>query len=235
MRTICVFLLLGASLAIIPGCTHELNVKNIETYSQVMFKPLSKPLKLGIITDTKGLEGKHLMTNISDTLMEYAVQPVMLQSDDSKIDVDAIAKIVIKSSHDGSGYNFWINWPGFLIFAPSWNGYIYEVIYRVNVQLVNPATKNVIDEFTLPITLDIRHADINRTWTEASWLEVSLIAFVGGLVFMSYDDTVTPLLIEKHGQTIGRYVAKNIINHLKAKGGFASQEPYRDISLAMIR
>lgn len=227
------FLFLVACLLCISGCTHDLNVENIGSYRSVKFDPLEKPLKLGIVTESTNWEHKQLIANITDMLMEHSVQPVTQQSVVSKMGVDAIAKIDIKSTHDASGTNFWIEWPGFLIFTPSWNGYIYEVNYNFKIQLIHPATQKVIDEFSVPISLDIRHADIGRTWTEISWLEVSLIAFISGFVFTSYDDSVTPLLIQKYGQDVGRYVAKHIINHLKSNGGFANQEKFRDISLAM--
>lgn len=234
MRHVMGFALLVSCMLFVSGCVHDLSVENIGAYTNTRFEPLGKPLKLGIITDAATMEEKHLITNISDTLMEYSVQPVMQQSLATKVDVDAIASIDIKSEHDGSGTNFWINWPGFLIFAPSWNGYIYEVKYRFNVKLSNPENKKLIDEFTVPVTLDIRHANINRTWTEISWFEVSAIALIGGFVFISYDDSVTPLLIDKYGQTIGRYVAKNIINHLKSKGGFARDERLQDTFFAVL-
>jgi len=225
---ICICLIFSLS-----GCSHTLEVKNIETYQNVRFDNLEKPIKLGILTDSSTWEHKQLMSNISDMLMEHSVQTVIQQSVAPQIQVDAIATIDVKSTHDGSGNNFWIEWPGFLIFTPCWNGYIYEVNYDFKVQLLNSTTQKVMDEFNVPVTLDIRHADIGRTWTEISYLEVSLIAFVSGFVFINYDDGVTPLLLQKHGRDVGRYVAKQIIDHLKAKGALAYQEKVTNISLAM--
>lgn len=215
------------------GCTHPLTVKNIGMYQDFRYQALDKPIKLGIMTEATNPEDKQLVGNVADELMKHSVQPIMPYSGTTQIPVDAVAKIDIMADHNGSGLNFLINWPGFLIFTPAWNGYIYEVNYKINVNLINPVTKNSIDQFTLPISLDIRHADYNRTWTELSWFEVSVIAFIGGIVFTSYDDSVTPLLVEKIGPTIGKYVAKEIINRLKTKGGFAYQNPYGDTPLSM--
>jgi len=225
---ICCWLMISVS-----GCTHALEVKNIETYQNVRFDNLEKPLKLGIVADPSTWEHKQMMGNVTDMLLEHSVQTVMQQSVTPQIQVDAIARIDVKSAHDGSGTNFWIEWPGFLIFTPCWNGYIYEVKYDFKVQLLNSTTQKVMDEFNVPVTLDIRHADIGRTWTEISWLEVSLIAFVSGFVFMNYDAGVTPQLLQKYGRDVGRYVAKQIIDRLKAKGELKSQENIENVSLAM--
>jgi len=71
-----------------------------------------------------------------------------------------------------------------------------------------------IDSFYIPVVLDIRHAAINRTWTEISWFEVSVIAFVGGIVFVQYDDSVTPLTSEKAAPVVGDYIAQEIVAKL---------------------
>ena len=125
----------------------------------------------------------------------------------------------IEAAHEGSGCNFLVNWPGFLIWTPAWNGYIYKVKYTINCTLTKGANKETIDQFKIPIALNIRHAAINRTWTEISWLEVSAIAFVGGLVFISYDESVTPLVSEKIETPIGRYIAQEIVKRINAHGG----------------
>jgi len=65
--------------------------------------------------------------------------------------------------------NFLINWPGFLIFMPAINGYIYEANYDVEVTLTEAAGDSKIDTWSIPIRLNLRHAAMNRTWTEVGW------------------------------------------------------------------
>ena len=48
---------------------------------------------------------------------------------------------------------------------------------------------------------------------------VSAIAFMGGLVFISYDDSVTPLVSEKIEAPIGKYIAQEIVKRINAHGG----------------
>jgi hypothetical protein len=83
----------------------------------------------------------------------------------------------------------------------------------------------VLSSFDLPVNLDIRHAAIDRTWTEVSWFEVGIIALVGGVVFMEYDSDVTPLLMREIERPIGEYVAKKILTNVAGLNSLSSREP----------
>ena len=128
---------------------------------------------------------------------------------------DWVAKIGIKAEYKGSGVNFWINFPGFLVWAPAWNGYVYKANYDVHVDLVKGSDLNsALKILDLPIKLDIRQADIGRTWTEISRLEYGVIALVSGFVFLRYDTDVTPPLLRAIELPIGEYDAKQILNNV---------------------
>ena len=124
----------------------------------------------------------------------------------------------MRPEYKGSGWNFLINFPGFLIFTPAWNGYVYRVNYDVDVLLSKASDSTKIDSFSLPIHLNVRHADFNRTWTEISYFEVGVIALVGGIVFTGYDDNVSQLVIDKIEVPIGEYVAQDIVSRLNNFG-----------------
>ncbi len=70
-------------------------------------------------------------------------------------------------------------------------------------------------------TFELRHADINRTWTEVSWFEWGIIAFIGGIAFTQYDDNVSPLVADKIQEPIGDYIAQKIIKSINDSGHFA--------------
>jgi len=57
-----------------------------------------------------------------------------------------------------------------------------------------------------------RHAAMGRTWTEVSWFEVSIIAFVGGVAFTGYDESVTPEFISAVSPNYGAYVSRKIMD-----------------------
>ncbi len=97
--------------------------------------------------------------------------------------------------------------------------YVYKVNYDIDILLSRASDNKTIDSFSLPLHLDVRHADFNRTWTEISWLEVGAIAFIGGIVFTGYDDNVSPLVAEKIQTPIGDYIAQEIVSRINNFGG----------------
>lgn len=207
------------------GCTHELTIENLDTYRSFGGSNLEKPLRIGIAADAVEPEHRRLLDGVASALRGYSATVTMPYSADHLKEVDVVANIEIKTEHNGSGYNFWINFPGFLIFAPAWHGYSYEVKHAVNCTLTKPGGKEAIGQFQLPIALDVRHAAINRTWTEVSWFEVGIIALVGGVVFMDYDTSVTPLVSDKVESPLGKYVADEIVKRINASGRFARIHP----------
>lgn len=208
-------------LAVVSGCTHPLTVKNLDSYRNTSVARLQQPLTLGIHSNTSDAEGRQLIKMISNELPKYNINATTSVIN-NEAHLDVVAEIALNSAYDGSGWNFLINWPGFLIFTPAWHGYNYEISHDFTINLSDPKTKSSIDSFTMPIELDIRHADFNRTWTEIGWLEWGIIPFVGGIVFINYDDNVTPLANAEAGPVIADYVAQAIANHLH---GFSKAPP----------
>jgi len=204
------FLVLLASLT---GCTHRLAIKNLDTYRNTSLMSLEQPLRVGIQSNSPEIEGKRLVKEVGESLNKYNVIATgVLRQNHSNVDV--VSTITVHSDHKGSGWNFLINFPGFLVWAPAWHGYVYEITHRVNVALTDAKTGKQLKSFDIPIALDIRHAAFNRTWTEVSWFEWGVIAFVGGVYFIQYDDSVTPLVSEKAGPVLADYIAHEIANCL---------------------
>jgi len=196
------------------GCSHQLTVTNINKYKNVDINSLDKPLTIGIVGNYSVPADQKLLNGIAESLGKYSANVIMPYTNGNKgEEADVVATIAIKSTYEGSGTNFWINFPGFLVWAPAWNGYIYEVNHNVDVKLANAGGKQ-FEKFSMPIHLDVRHADINRTWTEASWLEFGAIALIGGIVFMDYDEKVTPLLADAIQMPVGNYISQEIIKRV---------------------
>ncbi|MBK8574584.1 MAG: hypothetical protein IPN90_02515 [Elusimicrobia bacterium] len=202
------------------GCSHTLEVKNIAEYkSDSLVQKINKPISIGLVfNEGNDTDLRQMVKEIGSELQKYSTEVIYPFNSNGYKKVDVEARVSIESEYKGSGANFWINWPGFLVFAPAWNGYVYKINYDVNVVLFDTAKNKMIDKFSLPINLDIRHASINRTWTELSWLEVSAIAFIGGLAFTQYSPSVTPLVVHSTSRTLGNYIAEEIVNHLNASG-----------------
>jgi hypothetical protein len=217
-------LLLTGSLCavalLLGGCTHQLTIDNLDMYRSFGGSNLDKPLRIGIATDAAEPEHRKLLDGVAGALRGYSATVTMPYVPNAK-EVDVVASVTIKAEHNGSSSNFWINFPGFLIFAPAWHGYDYEVKYAIDCALSKPGSKDAVAQFQLPIALDIRHAAMNRTWTEVSWFEVGIIALIGGVVFMDYDASVTPLVSEKVESPLGKYIADEIVKRINASGQFA--------------
>lgn len=208
------FLFIMILALILSGCTHQLEIKNLRTYENMSINPLNERITIGIIPSTEDIHSQKLIKGIGTSLSKYSAEILLPYTPGSTKKTDVLANIKIRPEYRGSGWNFLINWPGFLIFTPAWNGYVYKINYDVDIMLTKASDNTKIDSWTIPLNLDIRHADFDRTWTEISWLEWSVIAFVGGFVFIQYDTDVTPLVAEKIEVPIGDYIAQEIINRL---------------------
>jgi hypothetical protein len=200
------------------GCAHQLTVKNLSTYQNTNASPLKKPLTIGIIPDAEGKDCQQLITGVGMALgggnySATVIRPYLPQSSSDKR-ADVVATIKVASEYAGSGWNFLINWPGFLIFTPAWNGYVYKANYQVGIVLAKGADDAPIDSWEMPIHLNLRQAEIDRTWTEIGWLEFGVIPLIGGIVFTGYDTDVTDPLVQKIEMPIGDYIAQEIVNRV---------------------
>jgi hypothetical protein len=209
-----IFIVMIASL--ISGCAHQLEIKNLSSYRSTSLNSLEKQTRVGIIADSNEMEGRRLAKEIAESLQKYNVWTTTSAIID-KESLDYIATITIDSNYKGSGWNFLINWPGFLIFTPAWHGYNYNIEHNVSVLISNAESGAKIDSIFTPIDLDIRHAAINRTWTEIGWLEVGIIPLIGGVFFIQYDNSVTPIAHEKAIPVISDFIAQEIVEKLKAQ------------------
>jgi len=213
--------LLSVVLLSMAGCTHALEIKNIGSYTKYGMMPLEKNITIGVVPTSDDIHCEKLVRNIADSLQKYGAKVWLPYSPYSSRKVDVVANIRTTSDYHGSGWNFLINFPGFLIFTPAWNGYVYKVNYDVDVLLKNTSDDKMIGTFNLPIRLNVRHADMSRTWTEISWFEVGVIALISGIVFIGYDDDISLMVIDETKTTIGDYIALEIVSRINSSGAFS--------------
>jgi len=126
-------LLLATSFS---GCTHPLAIKNLRTYYADSFDSFENRLRIGVKSNCYEMDEKKLVKKIGEGLGKYnAIVTSSIRPDSSNVDV--IATITVNSDYNGSGWNFLINWPGFLIWTPAWHGYRYTIEHDVNVLLTD--------------------------------------------------------------------------------------------------
>lgn len=204
------------------GCTHNLEIKNLNDYKSLSTNPLEKKVSIGIIPSTSDIHCNKLIKGIATELGKYSPNVYLPYSEASSKPVDVKVKLSLRSKYKGSGWNFLINFPGFLIFTPAWHGYNYSNKYDFDILVVNAHTNQTIDSFGIPVDLKIRHADMSRTWTEISWLEFGITAFISGFVFIGYDDDVTDLVADAVQTPLGDYIAQEIVARINNAGDIRS-------------
>lgn len=196
------------------GCSHHLEIKNLDDYQASSLHTLPKDFTIGVSTSNTEKNGKLLVTGLANGLSKYTGSVIYPYYPSSAKSADLVTNVTVRSDHKGSGWNFLINFPGFLIWAPAWNGYVYRPSYDVDIELLRGSDLSKLDTFSVPIDLNVRHAEMDRTWTEISWFEVGIIALVGGIVFTEYDTDVTPLLEREIKIPIGDYLAQEIASRI---------------------
>ena len=229
VRTLMRAVVIAAACIAMAGCTHQLACKNMSEYKCTALGTVSKPLTIGIVPNGGDEYGDQLIRYVRESLiLKYNAKVILPYLPGSSEPVDIVTTVSVKPEYKGSGWNFLVNFPGFLVFVPALNGYVYEVSYDTSVVLEKTADSTTIETFDVPIKLNLRHADINRTWTEVSWLEVGVIAFVGGIAFTQYDTSVSPLVMKDLGPKLGEFLATEIMNRVKKSGQFALRTHPRD-------
>lgn len=199
-----------AAVALLTGCTHPLTVHNLNNYKNPSVIALQERLRLGIRPTAPDLQGHRLIHQISRDLLKYNAESSTAVDDDNTY-IDVIADISIVPEYKGSGWNFWVDFPGFLIWTPAWHGYNYKANYDIDVRLNDAKTGKLINTCFVPVRLDVKHADISRTWTTGvGYPTLGLAPLIGGLVTMNYDPTVTPLVNQQVDPIVSDYIAQQI-------------------------
>ena len=127
-------LILFSALIMFSGCKHQLGVRNIDDYTIYRNTPLKKNLSIGLVTESDDVYCQIIANGIADSLGKYSTDVMMLNDSSELKKVDVLAEVLITPEYKGSGWNFWINFPGFIVFAPAWNGYVYKVNYNVGIK-----------------------------------------------------------------------------------------------------
>jgi hypothetical protein len=203
-------LTLLTAIAVLIGCTHPLTVTNINNYKPTSIIALKTPMNIAIRPTAPDLQGHRMIHAISRDLLKYNAESTTAFTDNQS-GIDVIADIAVVPQYRGSGWNFWVDFPGFLIWAPAWHGYNYHANYDIDVRLSDAKTGKLINTIFVPVRMKVKHADMNRTWTTGVGIPTLGIApLIGGLVTMNYDETVTPLVNQQADPILADYVAQKI-------------------------
>jgi hypothetical protein len=225
---------LCASSLILFGCSHALEIKNLSSYAA--------PLRMAQ-TDPEPIVGVRPWHGDEDDLFYYnaivsglaqnpgvaQVQTDFVQARPNAKNPDIVLDIKPKVEYRSSGWNFLINWPGFIIFTPGWHGYEYhaDIVTDVEIQDVQG---HPLSTTHVPMSYDIREAEIDRTiFTGLTWLEWSVLAFGGGIYNANvFDRDIIDTFTTKVKDNYTIYV----LNELNPKFEAAIQQTMRPVAAA---
>ncbi len=200
-------------LFVVTGCSHSLRITNADQYfTPPSAPPIKETIKIGLTSsNVTDIQTSRYVNAIVDALQRNStVEKVIYPYNQAVHQVDTVVNITLIPHYTGSGSNFFVNWPGFLIFAPAIWGYGYNADIDTKANITR-LIDNRSQQIEIPTQWKFRQAEIDRTWTEVGWFEVSLIPFIGGFVVMDYDPDVTDEFITKVSPNYASYVAGKIM------------------------
>ncbi len=216
-----IFVLSTAALVMgTTGCTHKMEITNLDNY-QVKSIPQARTVRaIGVTTaNATDPRNERYVSCIVEALQKNGnLSRVIYPYNRSMHEdvVDAVVDIAVNPRYEGRGSNFWVNFPGFLIFAPAIWGYGYTADIRTDFSVATP-TGDLVSQQSVTTQYEFRQADVGRTWTEVSWFEVGIIALVGGVAFTGYDTGVTNEFISTVSPNYGSFIAQKIVTCLPNK------------------
>jgi len=155
-------------------------------------------------------------------------------------DPSHIVRVSIQPTYGGSGWNFPITFPGFLVFTCAWLGYYYTVDLDTTIFADPlPSSKSQMSaagmdaevltsgskEFESPFYL--KHCSYTRGfWSGSGWWfpGYGATALVFAFVHTGYDRQATQPFQDAIRAQYGRYVAENIIQVLRDGGAVEYQQ-----------
>jgi len=191
------------------ACAHELQIVNLQQYivTNSVGSPEVRP-RIAI---------RPFSGTSEDGFYHFAVaQQVRFdpyyQVVESEADADILLTIEPSVRYHSSAWNMLIMFPGFLTFAPAWNGYVYDADIQTLYKVTDPAGKEIGGE-TLPVEYSIRHADLPRTaFANFGWFPLlQPLPLVGGVYdAIVFDDEITGRIQAAVRENYGRYMYRQI-------------------------
>lgn len=195
------------------GCSHNMRITNLNDNFSPPVAPPKETIKIGIRSaDDSDMEKSRYISSVVEAVRRSgSFEKIIYPYDHSRHngDVDAIIDLSVSPRYSGEGSNFFVNFPGFLIFAPAIWGYGYNAKIDT-VANISFSGKDISQQISIPTKYKFRQSEIDRTWTEVGWLEFGIIPLIGGIAFTQYDPDVTDEFITKVSPNYGACVAKKI-------------------------
>jgi hypothetical protein len=202
---------LAAALAAAAGCSHTARVVNIDNYGGVSVPVPRVKKNVSIQALSSSVEEQTLLQSVQNTLRNY-----VNECGQAEADVEVVLSLD-NAAHGGSGWNFLISWPCGLLFVPAWHGYCYTHNYVFHAKLRETASGKTLDELDIPVDLNIRHADFDRTlFSEGlAWTLWTIPALVTAPFHTAYDNDALQPVVKTAELPVGSYVAQRVAERLE--------------------
>jgi hypothetical protein len=196
------------------ACTHNMEVKNLHDYSYTASAPRSLKLSLERVPPEE--TARALATAVKDGLAAHSSVERVTVADMAPPDFhpDYVVSVQPTTKFTGSGWNYLISFPGFLIFTHAWNGYVYGAQTSTEIEIRRPDASEVLASQTLETDWNFRHCDFGRgAWTSSGWYTPGYggLNLIIGFFMIRYDDDATaPLLLAVH-DPYGQFIANHVV------------------------
>lgn len=217
-RTVLTFLMVVG----VAGCTHTMQVRNLDAYR----KTATSPHKLTIALEDRATtaDGHQLFGFVREALgSNPAVEKVAVKEWDQAPEpgTQVLVKVTPQATYDGSGWNYLITFPGFVLFTHAWNGFVYSADVTTGLEVSRPgAPEGARSE--IHTKYDLRHCDFARGaitssgWYTPGWGCLNLII---GFFMVPYDQDATPDFLKEVRSNYGEFIAATVIEQATAPVG----------------
>lgn len=197
------------------GCTHSARITNAKKFSPHDLRP-SKQVSLGF---TPVLDDRLLSASINRVKSDATVGECR---DHYKFGGEFRPDYVCQLSRDtkfkASGQNFFIAFPGFIVFTHALIGYKYTADITTHSRVFD-SSSNQVSELSIETPIQFRHCSFARGAAAGccGWLlpGYGAAAIIPGAIFAaSYDKRATSELTEKAEQVYGNYLASRVLEQL---------------------
>lgn len=211
-------LLFLTSMALSTACSHTMEIRNRDAFRAVARTETS--IRVGIERNLDGDESELALAEaLQHGLMTHGSIERVAFVDSAPADFvpDYLIQFETKTEYDGSGLNYWITFPGFLVFAHAWNGLAYEADVRTRLS-VRHASSEGYDKRLLETKYDLRHATflrgalISSGWYTPFYGGLNLIM---GFFMLPYDNKATTPFLREVQKPYGSYVANTAVEMIR--------------------
>ena len=205
-------LIIGA-IVILAACTHTLELTSNPADTSIVKSPQS-PVSIGF-SDT---DDELLNAVINKIGSHSRISDIKKAHKTGDSDVDYEIHLNNDVSYGATGQNFFITFPGFIIFTHAWLGYKYTADIKTTSVLMDPEGGR-LSEAVIHAPYEFRFTSFPRGAAASlvGWLVpgYGLFAVIPGGIFASnYDERATPELIQMITPSYSSFVADKVIDQI---------------------